>query len=102
MSHHVERASTDACTGQSGAGDDAAATCSRAAGEAVFDLGAVVDRVRPAPARLREAAATTCRGMESPTSIATTLDGMAEVDGKPLDERLQEIGAQLAWVRDYL
>ncbi len=27
---------------------------------------------------------------------------MAEVDGKPLDERLQEIGAQLAWVRDYL
>jgi hypothetical protein len=27
---------------------------------------------------------------------------MAEGDGKPLDERLQEIGAQLAWVRDYL
>jgi hypothetical protein len=27
---------------------------------------------------------------------------MAESDGKPLDERLQEIGAQLAWVRDYL
>jgi hypothetical protein len=27
---------------------------------------------------------------------------MADVDGKPLDERLQEIGAQLAWVRDYL
>jgi hypothetical protein len=27
---------------------------------------------------------------------------MAEADGKPLDERLQEIGAQLAWVRDYL
>jgi hypothetical protein len=28
---------------------------------------------------------------------------MAEVvEGKPLDERLQEIGAQLAWVRDYL
>jgi hypothetical protein len=27
---------------------------------------------------------------------------MAEVDTKPLDERLQEIGAQLAWVRDYL
>jgi len=27
---------------------------------------------------------------------------MAEVDGKPLDERLEEIGAQLAWVRDYL
>ena len=27
---------------------------------------------------------------------------VAEVDGKPLDERLQEIGAQLAWVRDYL
>jgi hypothetical protein len=41
-------------------------------------------------------------GDESPTSIAATLDGMAEVDGKPLDERLQEIGAQLAWVRDYL
>jgi hypothetical protein len=27
---------------------------------------------------------------------------MAEADGKPLEERLQEIGAQLAWVRDYL
>jgi len=27
---------------------------------------------------------------------------MADVDGKPLDERLEEIGAQLAWVRDYL
>jgi hypothetical protein len=30
------------------------------------------------------------------------LAAMADVDGKPLDERLQEIGAQLAWVRDYL
>jgi hypothetical protein len=27
---------------------------------------------------------------------------MADQDGKPLDERLEEIGAQLAWVRDYL
>jgi len=27
---------------------------------------------------------------------------MADLDGKPLDERLQEIGTQLAWVRDYL
>jgi hypothetical protein len=27
---------------------------------------------------------------------------MADHDGKPLDERLEEIGAQLAWVRDYL
>jgi len=27
---------------------------------------------------------------------------MADLDGKPLDERLQEIGIQLAWVRDYL
>jgi hypothetical protein len=27
---------------------------------------------------------------------------VADVDGKPLDERLEEIGAQLAWVRDYL
>jgi hypothetical protein len=27
---------------------------------------------------------------------------VAEVDTKPLDERMQEIGAQLAWVRDYL
>ena len=25
-----------------------------------------------------------------------------ETDGKPLAERLEEIGAQLAWVRDYL
>ncbi len=27
---------------------------------------------------------------------------VTDADGKPLDERLQEIGAQLAWVRDYL
>jgi len=27
---------------------------------------------------------------------------VADMDGKPLDERLEEIGAQLAWVRDYL
>jgi hypothetical protein len=27
---------------------------------------------------------------------------MAELDGKPLAERLEEIRAQLAWVRDYL
>ena len=27
---------------------------------------------------------------------------VADQDGKPLDERLEEIGAQLAWVRDYL
>ena len=27
---------------------------------------------------------------------------VADVDGKPLVERLEEIGAQLAWVRDYL
>ena len=27
---------------------------------------------------------------------------VAETDGKPLAERLEEIGAQLAWVRDYL
>jgi len=27
---------------------------------------------------------------------------MADADGKSLDQRLQEIGTQLAWVRDYL
>jgi hypothetical protein len=27
---------------------------------------------------------------------------MVDADGKPLDERLEEIGVQLAWVRDYL
>jgi hypothetical protein len=27
---------------------------------------------------------------------------VAETDGRPLAERLEEIGAQLAWVRDYL
>jgi hypothetical protein len=37
-----------------------------------------------------------------PTSGAARLKPMAEVDGKPLDERLEEIRAQLAWVRDYL
>ena len=36
------------------------------------------------------------------TRRAATLGHVSEADGKPLDERLQEIGAQLAWVRDYL
>jgi hypothetical protein len=27
---------------------------------------------------------------------------VADADGKTLDQRLEEIGAQLAWVRDYL
>jgi hypothetical protein len=27
---------------------------------------------------------------------------MADAEGRTLDERLEEIGAQLAWVRDYL
>jgi hypothetical protein len=31
-----------------------------------------------------------------------TIANMAEESGKPLDQRLEEIGAQLAWVRDYL
>jgi hypothetical protein len=31
-----------------------------------------------------------------------TIAGMSDADGKPLDQRLEEIGAQLAWVRDYL
>ena len=38
----------------------------------------------------------------SPTPGAATLGSVTEVDAKPLDERLEEIGAQLAWVRDYL
>jgi hypothetical protein len=44
-----------------------------------------------------------CRLQPRPADPDATLVRMAEaVDGKPLDERLQEIGAQLAWVRDYL
>jgi hypothetical protein len=31
-----------------------------------------------------------------------TIANVADHDGKPLDQRLEEIGAQLAWVRDYL
>jgi hypothetical protein len=38
----------------------------------------------------------------SSTRRAATLEHVSEADGKLLDERLQEIGAQLAWVRDYL
>jgi hypothetical protein len=36
------------------------------------------------------------------TPTPGTIAEMADQDGKPLDERLEEIGAQLAWVRDYL
>jgi hypothetical protein len=37
-----------------------------------------------------------------PTPSAATLPTMADQDGKSLDQRLEEIGAQLAWVRVYL
>jgi hypothetical protein len=38
----------------------------------------------------------------TPTPAVATLLQMADANGKPLDQRLEEIGAQLAWVRDYL
>ena len=37
--------------------------------------------------------------LERGFAISGTVKSVA---GKPLDERLEEIGAQLAWVRDYL
>ena len=36
-----------------------------------------------------------------PAEVGTIAD-VADESGKPLDQRLEEIGAQLAWVRDYL
>jgi hypothetical protein len=36
------------------------------------------------------------------THASATLLPMAEIVERPLDQRLEEIGAQLAWVRDYL
>ena len=54
----------------------------------------VGQEVQALPRRLTETRAL--------TRDAGTLARVAELDGKPLDERLQEIGAQLAWVRDYL
>jgi hypothetical protein len=53
------------------------------------------------PAQTRDAAETTCGSWESDLGHGYARR-MAEEDGKPLGERLQEIGAQLAWVRDYL
>ena len=50
---------------------------------------------------MRDAAEATCP-RDSPTPVAATLVAWPRLDGKPLDERMQEIGAQLAWVRDYL
>ncbi len=50
--------------------------------------------------RDRLVAEARCTG--EPDRRAATLGHVAEADGKPLDERLEEIGAQLAWVRDYL
>jgi hypothetical protein len=35
--------------------------------------------------------------------MTATIDrAMADQTSQPLDQQLQEIGAQLAWVRDYL
>jgi hypothetical protein len=31
-----------------------------------------------------------------------TIDPMAEITDAPLEQQLEEIGTQLAWVRDYL
>ena len=39
---------------------------------------------------------------DSRPSEVGTIANVADADGKPLDQRLEEIGAQLAWVRDYL
>ena len=35
-------------------------------------------------------------------SAAATIVAVAVTDDKPLAEQLSELGAQLAWVRDYL
>jgi hypothetical protein len=43
-------------------------------------------------------AARSCRRSDLPGSI----DAMAEAAQQPLERELEEIGAQLAWVRDYL
>jgi hypothetical protein len=39
-----------------------------------------------------------------PTASVATIDGVMadQTPTVPLDQQLQEIGAQLAWVRDYL
>jgi hypothetical protein len=38
----------------------------------------------------------------SSTGASATLARMAEAADQPLDQQLEEIGTQLAWVRDYL
>jgi len=37
-----------------------------------------------------------------PYKRAATIEGVAEQPQQPLEQQLEEIGAQLAWVRDYL
>ena len=41
-------------------------------------------------------------GDPSPAGRSARLDAMAEAPEQPLDQQLEEIGTQLAWVRDYL
>ncbi len=66
-----------------------------------FDLESIVDLARPVPARCVTPPPRRAPSWESDPGRGYARR-MAEVDGKPLDERLEEIGAQLAWVRDYL
>jgi hypothetical protein len=37
-----------------------------------------------------------------PTDASARLVAMAEAQAQPLEQQLEEIGTQLAWVRDYL
>jgi hypothetical protein len=39
---------------------------------------------------------------EATASGSATIAAMADESAQPLNDQLEEIGAQLAWVRDYL
>ena len=62
------------------------------------------DAARHAGAQTRSAATTRAGAAAArSTSAATARNRMTDqTPSKPLDQQLQEIGAQLAWVRDYL
>ena len=65
--------------------------------------------VLPSHPRARDAAAVAASALlaflyaRSLGGPVATIDAMADgIASQPLDEQLKEIGAQLAWVRDYL
>src|SRR5262245_41331408 len=88
--------------GHGAAGQDEAGTIPSLSSDESVD--SVTPGGRPAPLRARTASSRPGRatGGASRGGLVGTIARMAVTDDKPVADQLAELGAQLAWVRDYL